>query len=45
MIEQLADQLQRHVFERQGRTVEQLLHPVAMIDLHQRVIAGCRKVE
>ena len=36
MIEQATHQLQGHVLERKRGAVEQLLHPLAVADLHQR---------
>ncbi len=35
-LEQVAEQLQRHILERQRRAVEQFEQPVLLIELHQR---------
>ena len=35
-LKQLAQQLQRHILERQGRAVEQFQQPMLFVQLHQR---------
>ena len=36
VVEHATDELQRDVLERERRAVEQLLHPLAMVELHER---------
>jgi hypothetical protein len=43
LLEQQPEQLERHVLERQGRSMEQLEQPVALVELYQRRHRGMRE--